>query len=242
MSSFDGGGAGCDESTLCENVFSPNGGDVAQEETSATLEVPRQDVRDFFGIAFSGAEQFAYMLAREGRVRGVIGPRELPRLWSRHLVNSAAVLPFLPRSGRVADIGSGAGFPGVVLALFRPDLDIVLVDAMDRRVKWLHDVVDELGLERVTVRHGRAEDMRDQFDVVTARAVASLPKLVHLTAPLMRSDGCLVALKGAKVEAEIDKTKQAIKKFQLSTPVIHEVALPGGGGTRVVELRRRSSP
>ncbi|AYD90681.1 16S rRNA (guanine(527)-N(7))-methyltransferase RsmG [Actinomyces lilanjuaniae] len=206
------------------------------------IEFPHEEVREFFGDAFSAAEHFANMLSRQGQLKGIIGPNELPRLWSRHLVNSAAVAPFLPNSGQVVDIGSGAGFPGVVIALLRPDLDVVLVDAMERRAQWLRDVVDELGLRRVTVRRERAEHIRERYDVVTARAVASLSKLIQLAAPLVRDDGCLIALKGDRVETEIKKARSDIDRFKLSIPVIHEVSLPGDRFARVVELRRVEYP
>ena len=178
------------------------------------------------------------MLGAEGELRGLVGPRELPRLWTRHIVNSAALAPFLPRRGTVVDVGSGAGFPGVVVALLRPDLEVTLIETMERRVEWLTYVVSELDLDNVTVHRARAEEVRDRFDAVTARAVANLTKLVRLTAPLLRQGGRLLALKGAKAEEEVEAAKYVIKKARLKPAVIHEVVTPGEEVTRVVEVRR----
>ena len=144
-------------------------------QSGQALEVPTAEMRDMFGMAWSGLEHYAQMLAEEGQLRGLIGPRELPRLYSRHLVNSAAVVPFLPRHGSVADLGSGAGLPGVVVALSRPDLEVTLIEPMERRCAWLELVAEELDLDNVRVWRGRAEEMRERFDVVTARAVQADP-------------------------------------------------------------------
>ena len=165
------------------------------EEQRAQVEEPTAEMREIFGVSFSAAEHFAQMLAEEGELRGLVGPRELPRLWTRHIVNSAAVVPFLPARGSVADVGSGAGFPGIVVALLRPDLDVTLIETMERRTQWLSDVVEELDLDNVTIRRARAEEVKDRYDVVTARAVANLSKLVRLTAPLLRR-GCPARTQG----------------------------------------------
>ena len=137
--------------------MSHNAGELAGLQD---LEVPTAEMRDMFGMAWSGLEHYAQMLAEEGQLRGLIGPRELPRLYSRHLVNSAAVVPFLPRHGSVADLGSGAGLPGVVVALSRPDLEVTLIEPMERRCAWLELVTEELDLDNVRVWRGRAEEMR----------------------------------------------------------------------------------
>ena len=204
----------------------------SRESSSMSVEQPSDEVRELFGVAFAGAERFAEMLVSEG------GPRELPRLWSRHIVNSAAVVPFLPARGTVADVGSGAGFPGIVIALLRPDLEVSLIETMERRVAWLQDVALELDLDNVTIRRARAEEVRDRFDAVTARAVANLTKLVRITAPILRRGGCLLALKGAKAEVEAEAAKYVIKKAKLDPAIIHEVVTPGEELTKVVEVRR----
>lgn len=205
---------------------------------AAGVEEPTAEVRELFGLAFAGAEHFAQMLADEGELRGLVGPRELPRLWTRHIVNSAAVVPFLPARGTVADVGSGAGFPGIVAALMRPDLEFTLIETMERRVEWLELVVDELGLDNVTVLRARAEEVTDRYDAVTARAVANLSKLVRLTSRLLRQGGCLLALKGEKAQAEVEDAKYVIKKAKLLPATVHEVITPGDDVTRVVEIRR----
>ncbi|SDN35501.1 16S rRNA m(7)G-527 methyltransferase [Actinomyces ruminicola] len=211
------------------------------EVDPAQLEEPTAQVRAMFGPAFSATEHFAQMLAEQGELRGLVGPRELPRLWSRHIVNSAAVVPFLPASGRVADIGSGAGFPGIVVALLRPDLDVVLVESMERRTQWLEDVVAELDLDNVAIERARAEELRAKYDAVTARAVANLTKLIRMTSPLLKPGASLLALKGARADAEVAEAKYVIKRARLEPAVIHEVITPDEGVTKVVEVRRPAS-
>lgn len=206
--------------------------------TEPQVEQPTEEMRQLFGLAFAGAEHYARMLQEEGELRGLVGPRELPRLWSRHIVNSAAVVPFLPSRGTVADVGSGAGFPGIIVALLRPDLDVTLIETMERRVEWLGDVVSELDLDNVTVRRGRAEEIPDRYDAVTARAVAKLSTLVRLTSRLLRPGGALLALKGAKAKAEAEDAVYVIKKAKLSEAVVHEVVTSGDEVTKVVEVRR----
>ena len=201
--------------------MSDNAGELAGLQD---LEVPTAEMRDMFGMAWSGLEHYAQMLAEEGQLRGLIGPRELPRLYSRHLVNSAAVVPFLPRHGSVADLGSGAGLPGVVVALSRPDLEVTLIE--------------ELDLDNVRVWRGRAEEMRERFDVVTARAVANLSKLTRMASPLIAPGGVLLALKGEQAQREIDDAKYVIKKAKLLPAVLHEVVTSDDDVTRVVEVRR----
>lgn len=203
------------------------------------LEEPDGPMREFFGAALPGVERFARMLAEQGELRGLVGPRELPRLWTRHLANSAAVVDFLPRRGAVADVGSGAGFPGVIIALMCPDLEVTLIEPMERRIDWLTDVVSELGLDNAVLRRARAQEVRDRFDAVTARAVTRLPGLVRITAPLLRPGGRLLALKGARARAEVDEARRVIKGAGLKPAVIHDVVTPGGESTRVVEIRRR---
>ncbi|MFV0319484.1 MAG: 16S rRNA (guanine(527)-N(7))-methyltransferase RsmG [Leucobacter sp.] len=169
-----------------------------------------------FGDRITVARAFAAALAEHGEPRGLIGPLELPRLWSRHIVNSAIVAPLF--SGRVGDVGSGAGLPGLVLAIARPDVDFVLIEPMERRVTWLNEQVAELGLDNVTVARARAEDWpgRGSLDAVTARAVSALRTLIPLTAPLVRSGGALVLMKGANAAAEVEAAQKQIRRFQLS--------------------------
>ncbi|RWZ52586.1 16S rRNA (guanine(527)-N(7))-methyltransferase RsmG [Labedella phragmitis] len=161
--------------------------------------------------------RFADNLGRFGEERGLIGPLEPPRLWSRHILNSAIIAPLL-RPGRVGDIGTGAGLPGLVLAIIRPDVDFVLIEPMERRVAWLEEQSEELGLENVTIVRSRAEDVRLDLplDQVTARAVSALRTLLPLTAPLLRNGGELVLMKGASVDAEIAAAEKQLRKFKVS--------------------------
>lgn len=161
--------------------------------------------------------QFTANLGRFGEERGLIGPLEPPRLWSRHILNSAIVAPLL-RPGRVGDIGTGAGLPGLVLAIVRPDVHFVLIEPMERRVAWLQEQSDELGLDNVTILRARAEDVRleERLDQVTARAVSALRTLLPLTAPLLRDGGELVLMKGASVEAEIAAAEKQLRKYRVT--------------------------
>lgn len=168
-----------------------------------------------FGDQLALARQFTANLAQYGEELGLIGPLELPRLWSRHILNCGIVAPLL--NGRVGDVGSGAGLPGLVLAIARPDVEFVLIEPMERRTAWLNDQVAELGLTNVTVVRDRAEDVRRDvlLDQVTARAVSALKKLIPMTAPLVRPGGELVLMKGAGAAAEIDAASKQIRAFKL---------------------------
>jgi len=183
---------------------------------------------DLFGDRVELARRFTANLAEEGEERGLIGPLELPRLWSRHILNSAIVAPLL-RPGRVGDVGSGAGLPGLVLAIARPDVTFVLIEPMERRVAWLTEQVEKLGLDNVSVVRARAEDVRldGPLDQVTARAVSAFRKLLPLTAPLLRDGGELVLMKGAGAPAEVEAASKEIRKFK-----VHDIeVLTLGEGT-----------
>jgi 16S rRNA (guanine527-N7)-methyltransferase len=161
-----------------------------------------------FGPATDRAAEYVRLLATDGTVRGLIGPREVPRLWARHLLNSAAIASLVPDGAHVVDVGSGAGLPGIPLALARPDVTVTLLEPLARRVAFLTECVDRLGLERVTVVRGRAEEgpvRRDLggADVVTARAVAPLDKLAGWCLPLLRPGGQLLAMKGSTAAEEL---------------------------------------
>jgi 16S rRNA (guanine527-N7)-methyltransferase len=171
------------------------------------LPPPPAGAAQVFGDALPDAERFAARLASDGVTRGLIGPRELPRLWERHLLNSAAVAEVVPADARVVDVGSGAGLPGIPLGLARPDLRLTLVEPMARRVEFLQEAVEELGRPWRVVR-GRAEERSvvravGPVDVVTARAVAALPRLVGWCRGLLRPGAQLVALVGARAVAEL---------------------------------------
>lgn len=170
-----------------------------------------------FGSALDRAEQYAAILAGAGVEWGLLGPREVDRIWDRHVLNSA-VIGELPAHGeRVADIGSGAGLPGIPLALARPDLEITLIEPLLRRSDFLTEVVTELGLDVEVVR-GRAEEraVRDrvgEMDAVTSRAVASLDKIARWSLPLLRTGGRMLAIKGMRAEAEVDEHRKVLARL-----------------------------
>lgn len=163
------------------------------------------------------ARQYTADLARRGEELGLIGPLELPKLWSRHIVNCALLAPLL-RPGRTGDVGSGAGLPGLVLAIARPDVQFVLIEPMGRRVDWLLEESRSLGLSNVTVMRSRAEEtsIDEPLDQVTARAVTALVKLIPATAHLLRAGGEMLFMKGARVEEEVKTAAKAIGKARLS--------------------------
>ncbi|HEU4811811.1 MAG TPA: 16S rRNA (guanine(527)-N(7))-methyltransferase RsmG [Nocardioides sp.] len=171
----------------------------------------------------AAAERYAELLATEGVVRGLIGPREAPRLWDRHLLNCAVLAELLPEDSTVCDIGSGAGLPGVVLAIARPDLRITLVEPLLRRTTFLEEVVDELGLSQVEVVRGRADALHGQrrFDVVTSRAVAPLQRLLTWSMPLVSPTGALVAMKGSSITDEIETAGPTLKELGCAAPSVH---------------------
>jgi 16S rRNA (guanine527-N7)-methyltransferase len=161
-----------------------------------------------------GIHRFVDLLTSAGVERGLVGPREASRIWSRHVLNCAVVQAVLPSGASVVDVGSGAGLPGVVLALARPDLAVTLLEPLLRRATFLTEVVGELGLQRVEVVRARAEELagRTSFDVATARAVAPLSRLVPWCLPLCRPGGELVAMKGSGVAEELAAAQQAITR------------------------------
>lgn len=162
------------------------------------------------------ARRFTADLAQYGEELGLIGPLELGRLWTRHVLNCALLAPLL-RPGRVGDVGSGAGLPGLVLALARPDVELVLIEPMERRCEWLRTEADRLGLANVEVVRGRAEEVSiPALDQVTARAVSALSTLVPICAPLLRPGGELLLLKGARVGDEIAAAQKALRKARVS--------------------------
>jgi 16S rRNA (guanine527-N7)-methyltransferase len=186
-----------------------------------TLETEPPAAAVLFGDRLDVARTFTGNLAAQGEERGLIGPLELPRLWSRHILNCAIVSPLL-RPGVVGDIGSGAGLPGLVLAIARPDVSFVLIEPMERRIAWLNEQVDELGLSNVTVVRARAEEAKlsAPLDQVTARAVSAFRKLLPLTAPLVRDGGELVLMKGAGAQAEVDAATKEMRKYKVHDVVV----------------------
>ncbi|MCK7637209.1 16S rRNA (guanine(527)-N(7))-methyltransferase RsmG [Corynebacterium sp. P7202] len=199
--------------------------EIDPEELSAP---PSPAAAAIFGGNLEKAVAYHRSLATDGAVRGFIGPREIPRLWDRHILNCAVLGEVIPREDgvRVADIGSGAGLPGIPLALARPDLDITLIEPLLKRSTYLSEVVGELGLDNVTVVRGRAEDkvVREQvgrFRVVTSRAVAPLGRLAGWSLPLVARGGEMMALKGTSVREELDRDSREIHRA-------------GGGRARII--------
>ena len=198
--------------------------------------------RAFLGTAHDKVTAFGEALAAEGVVRGLIGPRELPRLWERHLLNSAALVPYLPETGTVVDVGSGAGLPGFVIACVRPDLLVVLVEPMERRALWLTEVADALDLSStVQVVQRRAEELHGQLvaDAVTARAVAPLDRLVAWTLPLVRLGGALLAMKGSRAQDEVLAAARDIERLGgAPAEIIRAETIPDVAPTGIVRIVR----
>lgn len=196
-----------------------------------------------FGDRYPLVVRYAAMLAGSGVDRGLIGPREADRLWERHLLNSAVVGELLPPGYRVLDLGSGAGLPGIPLALARPDLTIVLLEPMQRRVEWLREVIAALGLD-ILVHRGRAEDPRVRAelggnDVVIARAVAPLARLAQWSLPLVPPGGRLLAVKGVSAEQEVARDAAAVRAAGgAAVEIVHCGATMVRPPTTVIVVRR----
>lgn len=174
----------------------------------------------YFGTDLRAIDGYVQLLTTRGIERGIIGPREAPRLWDRHILNCAVVVPRLPPNASVADVGSGGGLPGLVWAIARPDLHVTLIEPLLRRTTFLTEVVEDLELANVTVHRGRAEDVRERYDVVTARAVAELGKLGSWCLPLVRPGGVMLALKGQSAAAEVELWTEGLRKLGATDIVV----------------------
>jgi 16S rRNA (guanine527-N7)-methyltransferase len=181
-----------------------------------------------FAVRLPRAERYAALLADAGVVRGLIGPREVPRLWDRHLLNCAVLGDLIPADSTVCDVGSGAGLPGLVLAIRRPDVRVTLVEPLLRRTTFLEEAVAELALDNVEVIRGRADALHGErrFDVVTSRAVAPLDRLLGWSMPLVAPRGALVAMKGSSIAEEIEAAGDVLRRLGCGTP---EVVVLGEG-------------
>lgn len=210
-------------------------GGSAAETAGAALPRPPAAAVEVFGDRLALLERYAALLAGAGVERGLIGPRETPRLWERHLLNCAGLCELIAAGEVVADVGSGAGLPGLVLAALRPDVTFVLVEPMLRRATFLEEAVAELGLRTVVVRRARAEELTRALavDVVTARAVAPLDRLAGWTLPLLRPGGRLLALKGERADGEL-----AVAAAALSRAGARDWAVVDVGAARVSTAAR----
>ena len=184
----------------------------------SAVEVEPESAATLCGESLPALRSFALDIARYGEELGLVGPRELDRLWTRHILNSA-LLARVVGSGTLADVGSGAGFPGLVVAIMRPDVACTLIEPLGRRATWLEDESKRLGLQNVTVLNQRAEEVLGQrYDSVTARAVSALKTLIPLVVPLVRPGGELVLMKGERVDQEIRDAASVLVKHGLVDP------------------------
>lgn len=179
------------------------------------------------------AERYADLLQSWGIERGLIGPKEGERIWDRHISNCIPLTTLIPEGVKVVDIGSGAGLPGIVIALVRPDLEVVLIEPLQRRVDFLNEVISILDLPIIVLR-GKSESVKQSFDIVTARAVAPLPKLLAISWHLVKAQGALLAMKGEGAQLEIEATEP--KKHSRTS--LHTLELPGFDLSRVIEVRK----
>lgn len=213
---------------------------MKRSEDSGLPDRPPPAAGEIFGSRLEVADRFAHILADTGVSHGLIGPRETPRLWERHLLNCGIVEAVLPHRTTVADVGSGAGLPGLVLAIARPDLEVILIEPMLRRTTWLEQTVAQLDLPNVQVCRGRAQDFwgKVRVPVVTARAVARLADLATWCLPLLEPGGTLWALKGASAAAELSEDAQQVTRAggtDARLVVLGEEVLPEP--TRLIEVR-----
>lgn len=221
----------------------PEMADVSRE-TPGPVGAPEQTEQPDTGVLgrvfapdrLPALRRYVELLARDGVARGLIGPHEVPRLWDRHVINCGLVASLIQEGASVADLGSGAGLPGLVLALARPDLEVTLVEPMLRRTTFLTEACAVLGLDEVRVVRGRAEDLTGEtFDVVTARALAPLPKLLDWGLPLVAAGGTLLAMKGSSAPDEVAAARAELGRWRSSAEVLH-LSVPGSSTTTVVRV------
>lgn len=193
-----------------------------------------------FGDRQDLAVAYHESLATDATTRGFIGPREKPRLWDRHIYNCAVIGEAIPECARVIDIGSGAGLPGIPLAIARPDLQVTLLEPLLKRSNYLAEITEKLGLDNVTVIRDRAENLgkETKFDVVTSRAVAPLAKLARWSLPLCKPGGMMLAMKGASASEEVERDKSEIKRAQGERAEIITVGAELEESTTLIRVHR----
>ena len=194
-------------------------------EGGFTPEIEPAAAESIFGDQIGKARLYFEALVRDGDLLGLLGPREMPKLWTRHILNSAVVAELVASGQTVADVGSGAGLPGIPMALVQPEAQFTLIEPMERRSDWLKAIVQDLGLSNVRVHRARAEEVTEVFDVVTARAVSALPNLLRMCVPMTRHGGEVIALKGSKAADEIQEAKKLQKKLGIAS---FEIVRVGG--------------
>lgn len=195
----------------------------------AELEKEPPYATELFGDRIELARGFTNRLAHDSETFGLLGPRELSKIWSRHVINSGLLAELIPDGSHVVDVGSGAGLPGIPMAIAKPSANFTLVEPMERRANWLKSVVEDLKIPNIAVIRARAEEVKkSDFDYATARAVAPLDKLLKLMSPLISDStkGTVIALKGSKAQQEIEESAKILAKFGYSTP---EVLILGSG-------------
>lgn len=216
----DPGGPAGSRSTLNDDVGEQGvpQGELNSEEEAQALEV--------FGDAAGAAEAYWEMLCTTGIDHGLIGPREVPRMWVRHVLNCAVIEELVPQGASVMDVGSGAGLPGIPLALARPDLQVTLVEPLQRRCRWLETTISELGIP-VEVANCRAEELHGQAyaDVVVSRAVAPLGKLLRWCVPMVQKPGAVLAIKGQSAPEEVEKSRKALSALKLRDVTVRSVGV-----------------
>jgi 16S rRNA (guanine527-N7)-methyltransferase len=195
----------------------------------AELEKEPPYAAELFGEQIELARRFTNRLAQDSETFGLLGPRELSKIWSRHVINSGLLAELIPDGSRVVDVGSGAGLPGIPMAIAQPNAHFTLIEPMERRANWLKAVVEDLKIPNIAVIRARAEEVKkSDFDYATARAVAPLDKLLKLMSPLISDStkGTVIALKGSKAQQEIEESAKILAKFGYSAP---EVLILGSG-------------
>ena len=196
---------------------------------------------ELFGQRIELARGYTARLASDSETFGLLGPRELPRIWSRHVINSALLAELVPDGSKVVDVGSGAGLPGIPMAIAQPNAHFTLVEPMERRSNWMQAVVDDLGIDNVTILRARAEEVEQtDFDFATARAVAALDKLLRLLTPLIRFSNhkTIIALKGSKAPDEILAAGKKLELLGYSQPEVLTLGLDKAPETATVVRTR----
>jgi 16S rRNA (guanine527-N7)-methyltransferase len=201
---------------------------------SSSLTVSRETLlKSYFQEHQEKIDKYAHILQTWGIERGLIGPKEGDRIWDRHIANCIPLTTLIPINAQLVDIGSGAGLPGIVIALERPDVRVTLIEPLQRRVDFLQEAIAVLEID-VEVIRSRSESVKKSFDIVTARAVAPLPKLLDISWHLVKPNGALLALKGEAAQSEID----AVEPKKHSTTTLHIIELPDFELSRVVEVKK----